>query len=62
MAHKGIKQVTFAERGRSVRIALAVNPHGRHIPPFYIFPLKYYQDHTIRGGPIGPAGAGNASG
>lgn len=65
VAQKGIKQVgavTSAERGRLVTVAVAINAQGGHIPPFFVFPLKRYQDHMIREGPIGSAGAGNASG
>ncbi|KAG5876037.1 hypothetical protein JTB14_002978 [Gonioctena quinquepunctata] len=65
VAQKGIKRVgaaTSAERGRLVTIAVAINAQGGHIPPFFVFPLKRYQDHMIREGPIGSAGAGNGSG
>ena len=59
VAQKGIKQVgavTSAERGRLVTVAVAVNAQGGHIPPFFVFPLKRYQDHMIREGPVGCAG------
>ncbi|XP_053611421.1 uncharacterized protein LOC128675910 [Plodia interpunctella] len=65
IAQKGIKQVgavTSAERGRLVTVAVAINAQGGHIPPFFVFPLKRYQDHMIREGPVGCAGAGNNSG
>jgi len=65
VAQKGIKQVgavTSAERGRLVTVAVAINAQGGHIPPFFVFPLKRFQDHMIREGPVGCAGAGNASG
>ena len=65
VAQKGIKQVgavTSAERGSLVTVAVAVNAQGGHIPPFFVFPLKRYQDHMIREGPVGCARAGNASG
>ena len=65
IAQKRIKQVgaiTSAERGRLVTVAVAINAQGGHIPPFFVFPLKRYQDHMILQGPIGSAGAGNASG
>ncbi|XP_026330952.1 uncharacterized protein LOC113238326 [Hyposmocoma kahamanoa] len=65
ICQRGIKQVgavTSAERGRLVTVAVAINAQGGHIPPFFVFPLKRYQDHMIREGPIGSAGAGNASG
>ncbi|XP_059053650.1 uncharacterized protein LOC131847939 [Achroia grisella] len=65
VAQKGVKQVgavTSAERGRLVTVAVAINAQGGHIPPFFVFPLKRYQDHMIREGPVGCAGAGNASG
>uniref|UniRef100_A0A2H1VA32 SFRICE_041261 n=1 Tax=Spodoptera frugiperda TaxID=7108 RepID=A0A2H1VA32_SPOFR len=65
LAQKGIKQVgaiTSAERGRLVTVAVAINAQGGHIPPFFVFPLKRYQEHMIREGPVGCAGAGNASG
>jgi hypothetical protein len=65
LAQKGIKQVgavTSAERGRLVTVAVAINAQGGHISPFFVFPLKRYQDHMIREGPVGCVGAGNASG
>lgn len=65
VAKRGTKQVgalTSAERGRLVTVCVAVNAQGGHIPPFFVFPLKRYQDHIIRDGPVGSAGAGNGSG
>lgn len=65
IAERGIKQVgavTSAERGRLVTVAVAINAQGGHIPPFFVFPLKRYQDHMIREGPVGSSGAGNGSG
>ncbi|KAF2878894.1 hypothetical protein ILUMI_27271 [Ignelater luminosus] len=65
VAQRGIKQVgavTSAERGRLVTVAVAINAQEGHIPPFFVFLLKRYQDHMIREDPIGSAGAGNASG
>lgn len=50
VAQKGIKQVCAvlsAERGRLVTVAVVINNHGGHIPPFFVFPLKRYQDHMI---------------
>ncbi|XP_046615411.1 MFS-type transporter clz9-like [Neodiprion virginianus] len=65
VAQKGTKQVgavTIAERGRLITVAVAINAQGGHIPPFFVFPLKRFQDHMILEGPVGCAGAGNASG
>lgn len=65
VARKGIKQVgaiTSAERGTLVTVAIAINAQGGSTPPFFVFPRIRYNDHFIRDGPIGCAGAGNASG
>lgn len=65
VVQKGIKQVgavTSAERGRLVTVAVVINARGGHIPPFFVFPLKRFQDHMILEGPVDCAGAGNASG
>lgn len=63
VAKRGMKQVgalMSAERERLV--AVAINAQGGHTPPFFVFLLKRYQDHIIRDGPVGSAGAANASG
>ncbi|CAH2105541.1 unnamed protein product [Euphydryas editha] len=44
-----------------VTVAFAVNVIGNAIPPFFFFPRVRYQDHFIRGGPIGSAGSANPS-
>lgn len=57
---KWIKQmgaVNSAERSRLVTVAAAINTQG-HTPAFCVFPLKRCQDHMIREGLIGYAGAG----
>ncbi|GBP84116.1 hypothetical protein EVAR_79228_1 [Eumeta japonica] len=65
ITQRGIKQVgavTSVEFGRLVTGAISTIAEGGHTTPFFLFPLKRYQDHMIREGPIGYSGAGNATG
>ena len=54
IARKGQKQVgkiTSGEGGKTVTILCSMNAHGRHIPPFMIFPRKKMNDHLLLGSP-----------
>ncbi|XP_050549651.1 uncharacterized protein LOC118268371 [Spodoptera frugiperda] len=65
VARRGAHQVgsvTLAERGKLVTVAFAANAIGNVIPPFFVFPTVRYQEHFIRDGPPGSAGAANPSG
>ncbi|XP_050562232.1 jerky protein homolog-like [Spodoptera frugiperda] len=65
VARRGAHQVgsvTSAERGTLVTVAFAANAIGNVIPPFFVFPRVRYQEHFIRDGPPGCAGAANPSG
>lgn len=65
VARRGAHQVgsvTSAERGTLITVAFAANAIGNVIPPFFVFPRVRYQDHFIRDGPVGSAGAANPSG
>lgn len=65
IARRGARQVgsvTSAERGTLVTVSFAANAIGNVIPPFFVFPRVRYQDHFIRDGPVGSAGAANPSG
>lgn len=65
VATKGKKQIgsiTSAERGVLVTMCLAINGTGNAIPPMFIFPRVKFQNHFLRGGPIGCIGTANKSG
>ena len=65
IAKKGQKQVgkiTSGERGKTVTILCSMNAHGRHIPPFMIFPRKKMNDHLFLGSPPGTVGVPMDSG
>ena len=60
--HKQVWKITSSERGKTVTILCSMNVHGRHIPPFMIFPRKKMNDHLLLGSPPGtvvvPTGSG----
>ena len=65
IAKKGKKQVgeiTCGEGGNTVTILCSMNAHGRHIPPFMIFPRKKMNDHLLLGSPPGTVGVPTKSG
>ncbi|KAI0236606.1 hypothetical protein LSAT2_012836 [Lamellibrachia satsuma] len=65
IAKKGQKQVgkiTSGERGKTVTILCSINAHGRHSPPFMIFPRKNMNDHLLLGSPPGTVGVPTDSG
>ena len=65
VAKKGQKQVgkiTRGERGKRVTILCSMKAHGRHIPPFMIFPRKKMNDHLFLGSPPGTEGVPTDSG
>ncbi|XP_072758706.1 uncharacterized protein [Anoplolepis gracilipes] len=65
IAKRGTQQVgaiTSAERGTLVTLAAAVNALGNTLPPMFVFPRVKFQDHFIKGGPVGCVGAANPSG
>ena len=62
MRQKQVGSVTSAERGTLVTVALAGNAQGDVVPPFFIFPRKRFEDHFMRGGPVGCAGTANPTG
>ncbi|CAG4956415.1 unnamed protein product [Colias eurytheme] len=62
---RGTHQVgseTSAERCTLVTVAFVANAIGNVIPPFFVFPRVRYQEHFVRDGPVGSAGAANPSG
>lgn len=59
---KQIGQITSAERGTIVSMALGVNAQGNKAPPFLVFPRARFQNHFLRGAPPGSWGGANPSG
>ena len=52
--HRKEGKITSGERGKT--ILCSMNAHGRHIPPFMIFPRKKMNDHLLLGSPPGTVG------
>lgn len=48
---KQVGQITSAERGNLVSMALAVNAAGTKAPPYLIFPRKNFKEYFLNGGP-----------
>ena len=59
---KQVEKTTMGERGKTVTILCSMNAHGRHIPPFMIFPRKKMNDHLLLGSPPGMVGVPTDSG
>jgi len=59
---KRVGQVSSAERGTLVTMALAVNASGNSIPPFFLFPRKKMQTTFLENASCGSAGLANESG
>ncbi|KAF2879501.1 hypothetical protein ILUMI_26670 [Ignelater luminosus] len=57
IASKGVKQVTSADRGNLVTVVHSINATGNSMPPFFIFPRKYFKEHFIADGPPGCIGS-----
>ena len=65
IAKKGQKQVgkiTSGERQKTVTVLGSINAHGRHSPPFMIFPRKNMNDHLLLGNTPGTVGVPTDSG
>lgn len=56
---KQVGQITSAERGENISMALAVNAAGTRAPPYIIFPRARFASHMLNGGP--PGAWGNAT-
>lgn len=59
---KQIGQITSAERGSLVTVALAVSAAGVRCPPYFVFPRARFQLHFLNGAPSGAVGGANPSG
>lgn len=59
---KQVGQITSSERGKLVSLCLAVNAAGMRAPPYLVFPRVRFEDHFLRGGPVGCWGGANKSG
>ncbi|KAJ8967719.1 hypothetical protein NQ314_002665 [Rhamnusium bicolor] len=65
VARKGFKQigqVTSAERGTLVTLAISVSARGNSTHPFFVFPRVHFKDHFLNGAPTGSTGCANISG
>ena len=56
MGQKQVGKITSGERRKTVTVLCSMNAHGRHIPPFMIFPRKKMNDHLLIGSPSGTVG------
>ena len=61
----GAKQVGMlvsTERGTLVTVCAAVSAVGQSLPPFFVCTRDTFQDHFLKGAPVGSAGTAHKSG